>query len=67
MLYPTPQTPDEMEREVLASIRRAAWDMIRAIDRGDVNGAEIHYNFIVTQWKRRKTIVTTIQQKPRQF
>lgn len=67
MKYPTPQTPQEMEEEVLQSIRRVAWDMIRAIDAHNISALDIHHDFLESQWQRRKTIITTIQQKPIRF
>lgn len=67
MKYPTPQSPQEMEEEVLLSIRRVACDMIRAIDAHDIAALDIHHDFLETQWRRRKTIITTIRQKPIRF
>lgn len=67
MVYPTPQSPQEMEEEVLQSIRRVAWDMIRAIDAHNIAALDVHHDFLETQWRRRKTIITTIQQKPIRF
>lgn len=60
--HPTPQTKEEMEREVLRSIRGVCWDMIRAIDRGDIAAIEIHHDFLENQWRRRRNILSAPRQ-----
>ena len=56
-----PRTPEEMERECLGVIARAAADVERTAMNGDVAGVNVHFNFLKLQIERLYTIRHTIR------
>ena len=64
MKHPTPQTPEELERECLGTIIRACRDIERCADGMDVAGVNVHFDFLKKQMNRLDVIRTNIRQKP---
>ena len=60
-----PQTPEELERECLGTIARAAQDMERCAMEMDVAGLRVHFDFVKAQMNRLDVIRTTVRQTPR--
>jgi len=65
--HPTPQTPEEMERETLGVIAGVCQDMERCAMAQDVVGLNTHYGFLKTTMGRLDVIMTTIRQAPREL
>lgn len=65
--HPTPQTPEEMERETLGVIAGVCRDMERCAMAQDVVGLKTNYGFLKTTMGRLDVIMTTIRQAPREL
>lgn len=52
MVHPTPQNADEMMRECLGTIARAARDIENAAMAMNLNAVEVHFNFLKAQMNR---------------
>lgn len=63
--HPTPQTPEDMEREALGTIISVCRDIERSAEDMDVAGVKTHYNFLRTVMGRLDVIRNTVQQRPR--
>ena len=64
MEHPIPTTPDEMIRDTLGVIARAARDIEDTAMQGDMASLTIHYNFLKLQMERLETIKRTMR-RPR--
>lgn len=64
MAHPIPTTPDEMIRDTLGVIARAARDIEDVAMQGDMASLIIHYNFLKLQMERLETIKRTMR-RPR--
>lgn len=64
MAHPIPTTPDEMIRDTLGVIARAARDIEDVAMQGDMASLTIHYNFLKLQMERLETIKRTMR-RPR--
>ena len=49
---PVAQTPQDMERETICTVRRVCEDIIKAIDEGSYHGMMVQYTFLKTQMNR---------------
>jgi len=52
MMQPIAQTPMDMERETIQTIRGVCEDIIRAIDDDNYHGMMVQYTFLKTQMNR---------------
>lgn len=62
--HPTPRSPDEMARETMGTIIGVCRDMERCAEAMDVNGLNIHYDFLKTTMRRLDVIRMSIRQRP---
>lgn len=49
---PIPQTPQDMERETMQTVRRVCQDIINEIDGDSYHGVMVQYTFLKTQMNR---------------
>lgn len=64
MGHPIPVTPDEMIRDTLGVIARAARDIEDVAMQGDMATLTVHFNFLKLQMERLETIKRTMR-RPR--
>ena len=64
MTHPTPQTPEEMQRDTLGVLAGICRDMERCAMAQDVVGLKTHYGFFKTTMGRLDVIMTNIRQVP---
>lgn len=64
IIHPTPQSPEDMERETLGVIIGICRDMERSAEEMDVARLRTHYGFLRTTMGRLDVIRTSIRQKP---
>lgn len=64
MTHPTPQTPEEMQRDTLGVLTGICRDMERCAMDGDVVGLKTHYGFFKTTMGRLDVIMTSIRREP---
>ena len=62
--HPTPQTPEELERECLGTIIRVCRDIERCAEGMDAAGVTVHFDFLKKQMNRLDVIRTNTRQKP---
>lgn len=65
--HPTPQTPEEMQRDTLGVLAGICRDMERCAMEGDVMGLKTHYGFFKTTMGRLDVIMSSIRQAPKEF
>jgi hypothetical protein len=63
MTHPTPQTPEEMQRNALGVLAGICRDMENCAMEGDVERLKTHYGFFKTTMGRLDVIMTTVQRK----
>jgi type I restriction-modification system DNA methylase subunit len=51
-IQPIPQTPQEMERETMQTIRRVCQDIMREVDNDSYSGVIVQCTFLKTQMTR---------------
>lgn len=51
-IQPIPQTPQDMERETMQTVRRVCQDIMREVDNDSYSGVVVQYTFLKTQMKR---------------
>ena len=62
--HPTPQTPEEMQRDTLGVLAGICRDMERCAMAQDVVGLKTHYGFFKTTMGRLDVIMTSIRREP---
>ena len=67
MTHPTPQTPEEMQRDTLGVLAGICRDMERCAMAQDVVGLKTHYGFFKTTMGRLDVIMTSIRQGLREL
>ena len=67
MTHPTPQTPEDMQRDTLGVLAGICRDMERCAMEQDVVGLKTHYGFFKTTMGRLDVIMGSIRQAPRDF
>lgn len=67
MNHPTPQTPEEMQRDTLGVLAGICRDMERCAMEQDVVGLKTHYGFFKTTMGRLDVIMTNIRQAPNEM
>lgn len=67
MTHPTPQTPEEMQRDTLGVLAGICRDMERCAMEQDVAGLKVHYGFFKTTMGRLDVIMGSIRQAPKEL
>ena len=62
--HPTPQSPEDMQRETLGVIAGICRDMERCAMAQDVVGLKTHYGFFKTTMGRLDVIMNCVRQAP---
>lgn len=65
--HPTPQTPEELQRDCLGTIAGSARDIERCAMDGKTDALNTHFDFLRVQMRRLETIMTTVRQPPREL
>lgn len=64
-IIPTPQTPQDMERETMQTIRKVCDEIIHEIDNDDYHGVITQYTFLKTQVNRLEMLHRNVRPSAR--
>lgn len=64
-IQPNAQTPQDMERETMQTVRRVCQDIMREIDNGSYSGVMVQFTFLKTQMTRLEMLHRNVRPSAR--